>query len=55
MLHFYTRSLSLTLNNTFASLGDNGCLGTLNPKLLKTSRKLSERTRLVLQNKNKKN
>jgi hypothetical protein len=35
-LHFYTTSLSLTLNNTFASLSDGGCLGTLNLKPSRT-------------------
>jgi hypothetical protein len=32
-LHFHTLSLSLTLNNAFASLGDCNFLRTLNPKL----------------------
>jgi len=32
-LHFYTLSLSLTLNNTFASLGTGNYLGTLKLKL----------------------
>ncbi len=50
-LHFYTRSLSLTLNNTFASLGNDNYLGTPNPKLLKTGCKFFKKTCLVLQNK----
>jgi len=50
-LHFYTFSLSLTLNNTFASVGSNGYLGTLNLKLLGIRCKFSKRTCSILQNK----
>jgi hypothetical protein len=41
-LHFYTLSLSLTLNNTSPSL-DGGSLGILNPKLPRTGCKFSKR------------
>jgi hypothetical protein len=50
-IHFYTRYLSLTLNNTFASLGSDGCLGTLNLKLPKIEDKFNERTYLIFKNK----
>jgi len=46
---FYTLFLSLTLNNASASLGGNGCLRTLNPKLPRTRCKFFERTCPVLQ------
>jgi hypothetical protein len=50
-LHFYTHSLSLTLNNAFASLGGGGYLGILKPKLSRVRFKFSERTCLIFQNK----
>ncbi len=53
MLHFYTVSLSLTLNNASASLSNGDCLGTLNLKLPITGWKVFERTYLVFQKKNK--
>jgi hypothetical protein len=53
--HFYTLSLSLTLNGTSTSLGNNNYLGTLNPKLARTGWKFSKKTCPVLQNKNKEN
>jgi hypothetical protein len=50
-LHFQTHSLSLTLDNAFASLGNNSDWGTLNLKLSRTECKFSERTCSVFQNK----
>jgi hypothetical protein len=50
-LHFYTLSLSLTLNNAFTFLGSDDYLGTLNPKLLGTRCKFSKRICPILQNK----
>ncbi len=50
-LHFYAHSLSLTLNNAFASPGNGNCLGTLKPKLPKTIWKFFKRTYPILQNK----
>jgi hypothetical protein len=43
--------LSLTLNSTSSSLGGDGCLGTLNPKLLKIGWKFLKRTCPILRNK----
>jgi hypothetical protein len=51
-LHFYTCSLSLTLNSAFTSLSGGlggDCLGTLNPKLLRIRCKFFEKTYPVLQ------
>jgi hypothetical protein len=50
-LHFYTCYLSLTLNNALTSLGNNGCLGTLNLKLQKLKDKVSKKTYPILKNK----
>jgi hypothetical protein len=48
--HFYTLSLSLTLNSASTSLGHDDCLGTLNPKLPRTGWKFSKRSCPVFQN-----